>query len=135
MSNNSLTLDKRIIILSHPVARQNAVQAVQTAPDGYKVIVSESSRSLDQNAAQWPILEAFSQQLDWPVNGERVKLPPEDWKDILTAAFQKELVRIAQGLDGGMVMLGMRTSKMGKKTFSEYLEFLNATAAMRGVTL
>lgn len=135
MSNNSLTLDKRIIILAHPMARANAVQAVQTAPDGYKVTISEPSRSLDQNAAQWLILEAFSQQLDWPVNGERVKLPPEDWKDILTAAFQKELVRIAQGLDGGMVMLGMRTSKMGKKTFSEYLEFLNATAAMRGVSL
>lgn len=117
------------------MARANAVQAVQTAPDGYKVVVSEPSRTLDQNAAQWPILEAFSQQLDWPVNGERVKLPPEDWKDILTAAFQKELVRIAQGLDGGMVMLGMRTSKMGKKTFSEYLDFLNATAAMRGVML
>jgi NinB protein len=127
--------EKRIIILAHPMARANAVQAVRTAPDGYKVVVSEPSRTLDQNAAQWPILEAFSHQLDWPVNGERVKLPPEDWKDILTAAFQKELVRIAQGLDGGMVMLGMRTSKMGKKTFSEYLEFLNATAAMRGVVL
>lgn len=127
--------DKKIIILAHPMARANAVQAVQTAPDGYKVTLQEPSRTLDQNAAQWPILEAFSQQLDWPVNGERVKLPPEDWKDILTAAFQKELVRIAQGLDGGMVMLGMRTSKMGKKTFSEYLEFLNATAAMRGVIL
>lgn len=127
--------DKRIIILAHPMARANAVNAVQTAPDGFKVTISEPSRTLDQNAAQWPILEAFSQQLDWPVNGERVKLPPEDWKDILTAAFQKELVRIAQGLDGGMVMLGMRTSKMGKGKFSEYLEFLNATAAMRGVTL
>ena len=127
--------EKRIIILAHPMARANAVQAVNAAPDGYKVTLQEPSRTLDQNAAQWPILEAFSTQLDWPVNGERVKLPPEDWKDILTAAFQKELVRIAQGLDGGMVMLGMRTSKMGKKTFSEYLEFLNATAAMRGVSL
>ena len=81
----------------------------------------------------WPILEAFSAQLEWPVNGKMVKLTPEEWKDILAAAFKGERVRLAQGLDGGIVMLGLRTSKMTKKTFSEWLEFLHATAAARGV--
>lgn len=105
--------------------------------DGRKftVKVSEPTRSLEQNAAQWPILEAFSRQLKWPVNGELVHMSPEEWKDVLTAAFRNETQRIAMGLNGGMVILGMRTSKMPRGMFSEWLEFLNATAAMRGVDL
>jgi hypothetical protein len=69
------------------------------------------------------------------VNGERIQLEPEEWKDILTAAFRNEQHRIAQGLNGGMVILGMRTSRMRKTEFSQFLEFINATAADRGVNL
>jgi hypothetical protein len=39
------------------------------------------------------------------------------------------------GLDGGVVMLGRRTSKFTKAQFSEWIEFLYATAAARGVRL
>jgi hypothetical protein len=126
---------KQIFILRpvpHP-ARQNAIQSVQDAADGMVVEIKEATRTLDQNAAQWPILDAFSKQLKWPVNGEMVLLTPEEWKDILTAAFKAETVRVAMGLNGGMVLLGFRTSKFGKKEFSEWLEFLHATAADRGV--
>lgn len=126
---------KQVFILAHDEARRRALEAVKTAPDGFKVTIAEPSRTLDQNAAQWPILEAFSAQLQWPVNGAMCTLEPEEWKDILTAAFRREAVRVAQGLDGGMVMLGMRTSKMPKKTFSEYLDFLHATAVERGVNV
>jgi len=59
----------------------------------------------------------------------------EDWKDLLTAAFKQELARVAPGLDGGMVLLGQRTSKFGKKQFSDWLEFLHATAVARDVNL
>ena len=109
--------------------------AVAEAPEGWRVTVQEPTRSLDQNAAQWPILEAFSQQLTWPVNGAMVRMDPEEWKDVLTAAFKGETTRLAMGLDGGVVMLGQRTSKFSKARFSDWLEFLNATAAARGVEL
>lgn len=125
--------EKRVFVLAHPQARANAVHAVQTTPDGYVVTIQEKNRTLDQNAAQWPILEAFSQQLQWPVNGQMVHMTAEEWKDVLTAAFQRETARLAMGLDGGVVMLGQRTSKFGKKRFSEWLEFLHAIAAQRGV--
>ena len=124
-----------IFNLVHAEARRRAIEAVKTAPDGFVVKISEPTRNLDQNAAQWPILQAFAEQLEWPVNGKMCKLTPEEWKDILTAAYKKETARLAMGLDGGVVMLGMCTSKMGKKQFSEYLDFLNATAALRGVVL
>jgi hypothetical protein len=106
-----------------------------TAPEGFKVTVSEQTRTLDQNAALWPILDAFSKQLKWPINGVMVVMDSDDWKTVLTAAFRQESARMAQGLDGGYVFLGMRTSKMSKKEFSEFLEFLHATAALRGIEL
>lgn len=128
-------MTKQIYILSHDLARRNAVAAVANAPAGHKVTVSEPSRSLDQNAALWPILDAFSEQLKWPVNGVMVSMAAEEWKDVLTAAFRRETARVAMGLDGGVVMLGCRTSKMSKREFSEFLEFLNATAAARDVVV
>ena len=127
--------DKRIFRLAHPEARRRAMACVADAPDGFVVTVQEPTRSTDQNAAQWPILEAFAEQLQWPVNGAMVSLSAEEWKDVLTAAFQGETVRLAMGLNGGVVMLGLRTSQMGKRRFSEWLDFLHATAALRGVTV
>ena len=127
--------DKRIFRLVHSEARRRAMACVADAPDGYVVTVQEPTRNTSQNAAQWPILEAFAEQLQWPVNGAMVNLSAEEWKDVLTAAFRGETVRLAMGLNGGVVMLGLRTSQMGKRRFSEWLDFLNATAALRGVVV
>ena len=128
-------MNRRRFVLSHSEARRRAMSCVAEAPEGYVVTVQEPTRSTDQNAAQWPILEAFAEQLQWPVNGAMVNLSAEEWKDVLTAAFQGETVRLAMGLNGGVVMLGLRTSQMGKRRFSEWLDFLHATAALRGVVV
>ena len=120
-------------ILVHQEARQRALEAVRTAPDGVVVDIKPMTRTRAQNDAQWPILKAFSLQVQWPVNGSLTWLDPEDWKNILTAAYRKETTRVAQGWDGGMVLLGMRTSKMDKRQFSEWLDWLNAAAAMKEV--
>lgn len=128
-------MSKRIFNLVHAEARRRAVEAVQQAPESYVVSVGEPTRNLEQNAAQWPLLEAFSKQLQWPVNGAMCWLTPEEFKDVLSAAFLGETVRLAMGLNGGVVMLGMRTSKMSKATFSDWLAFLHATAADRGVDI
>ena len=128
-------MNRRRFVLSHSDARRRAMACVADAPEGYVVTVQEPTRSTDQNSAQWPILEAFAEQLQWPVNGAVGSLSAEEWKDVLTAAFQGETVRLAMGLNGGVVMLGLRTSRMGKQRFSEWLDFLNATAALRGVTV
>jgi hypothetical protein len=125
--------EQRIFRFAHNQARRLAADFCMTAPEGWIARISEPTRTLDQNADQWPYLEAFASQLQWPVNGEKCWITADDWKDILTAAFRQEKVRIAQGIDGGMVLLGQRTSKWGKAEFSEWLEFLHATAAMRGV--
>ena len=126
---------KQVFVLAHIAARRNAADAVMRAPDDHMVAISEPNRTLEQNAAQWPILEAFSTQLTWPVNGEMVRMSEEEWKDVLTAAFKQETARLAKGINGGVVMLGARTSKFGKREFSDWLEFLHATAAHYGVVV
>jgi len=129
--------DKRHYVLRpapHP-SRKLAAAQCELQPDGTHVTFDpDPSRTLEQNAMQWPYLAAFSQQLLWPVNGVMSKMSEEDWKDTLTAAFEKETnLRLAAGLDGGVVMLGRRTSKFGKKKFSEWIDFLQAVAALKGV--
>ncbi len=127
--------DKRIYYLVHDTARKLAAAQCMLAPVGFVCRIEEPSRTLDQNCYQWPYLTGFSQQLQWPVNGELVTLTPDEWKDVLTAAFEKEVnPRIAMGLDGGIVMLGRRTSQFGKKKFAEWMEFLFAAAALKNVT-
>ena len=129
-------MEKRVFFLAHDVARRSAIECVASAPAGFRVEVREHSRSLDQNAAQWPYLQAFSEQVQWPINGVMTSLSPDDWKDILTAAYRADMVRVAPSFDGrGMVMLGQRTSRFGKKEFSDWLEFLKSAAVERGVVV
>jgi hypothetical protein len=109
--------------------------AIACADDGDVVTIKPPTRSGEQNSAMWPILDAFAEQLPWPVNGKMCKLTAEEFKDIMTAGFEQEHVRLAMGLDGGVVMLGLRTSTMSKKKFSEFLEFLHATAIAHGVNV
>ena len=58
--------EKLVFKLAHAQARRGALEAVETAPDGYCVTVSEPTRSLDQNAAMWPILQAFPISFNGP---------------------------------------------------------------------
>lgn len=111
------------------------MEAVRTAPDGWMVTVAEATRNLESNAAMWVRLDAFAEQLLWPVNGRMEKLSREEWKDLLSAAYRKEQNRVAPGLDGGFVMLGQRTSKFTQREMGEFIEFIDATAVDRGVVI
>lgn len=87
----------------------------------------KSSRSLDQNAAMWPLLEDLSKQVNWYGN----KLAKEEWKDVMTAGLKKQ--RAVPGVYGGLVVLGSSTSKMDKKTFSDLIELILNFGAQQGV--
>lgn len=123
---------KRTFILAHDTARRNALQAVQDAPQGYCVVISEPTRTLEQNAAQWPYLEGFAQQKQAVINGQLQWVVADDWKDILTGAYAGEM-RVAV-FDGKVIMLPLRTSKMGRGAFSSWMDFLVAMADQCGVT-
>jgi hypothetical protein len=119
-----------IFRLVHAEARNRASQACQEAPDGYIVKIVEPTRTLDQNAALWPLLDEISAQVDW--HGQ--KLSAEDWKHVFTSALRK--LRVVPNLDGtGFVALGQSSKTMTKREFSELLELATAFAAEHGVKM
>ena len=122
---------KATFILAHSVARQRAIDAVKQAQAGFVVTVAEPTRNLEQNAAQWPYLAGFAAQKQACINGVMQFVTDDDWKDILTGAYRGEM-RMAM-FDGKVIMLPQRTSQMGKKVFSDWMEYLIAMAAQCGV--
>lgn len=125
-------MDKQVFHLVNLGVRQNAARAVMSAPENYRVELRERTRTLDQNAVMWSILTDISRQVDFVVNGEAVKVSPEEVKDILTAALKRE-TRMAMGIDGGMVILGQRTSKMTVRQMTELIELAHAFGDGKGV--
>lgn len=96
------------------------------------IFIGDPRRSLVANSKMWAMLHDIAEQVQWEVDGELRSLSPDDWKDILTAAYQKHQ-RVAVGIDGGFVLLGARTSKMGKREMAELIEFAYHFGAERGV--
>jgi len=119
--------DKRIYRLVHDTARKLAAAQCQIAPDGWIVTFQEPTRTLDQNAKLWPMLDDISKQVNW--YGKR--LTREEWKDVFSAALKKQ--KVVPGLDGGFVVCGQHTSKMGKREFAELIELMYAFGAERSV--
>lgn len=118
----------RVFHLTHRTARENALQAVREAPEGLVVQIRPKTRSLEQNALMWPLLEDLAQQVNW--YGQ--KLTKEEWKDVMTAALKKQ--RAVPGVDGGFVVLGEKTSTYSKQEFSDLIEQIYAFGAQQGVT-
>ena len=110
----------------HP-SRQNAIQAILSAPDGMVIEIKPRTRTLDQNALLWPLLTCLSDQVDWYGH----KLTPDEWKDVMSAALKKS--KIVPGIDGGFVAVGLRTSQLGKKDFSDLVEIIYAFGFEKGV--
>lgn len=120
---------KKIFKLVHDEARDRAIKFIKESPDGYVVTISEPTRSLDQNALMWELLDKVSKQVEWYGS----KLTAEEWKSVFSAALFKE--KVVPGLNGGFVVLGQRTSRMSKKDFSELIELIYSFCAERSVNI
>jgi phage tail sheath gpL-like len=125
-------MDRQVFILSHPLARRNAARACAEAPEGYRVEIKPKTRTLAQNDMLWSILTEISRQVEFIVNGHATKVSPEEVKDILTAGLKREM-RMALGVDGSMVLLGQRTSRMTAREMSQLIELAYAFGAERSV--
>jgi hypothetical protein len=89
-------------------------------------------RSTDQNELLWALLGDVSRQVQWVVNGEKTFMNSIDWKDVFSAALRK-YQRVAIGIEGGVVFLGMHTSKMTKAEFSDLIELILSFGNEHGV--
>jgi hypothetical protein len=115
-------------VLVHDLARQRALEAIREAPQGFEVLVKEPTRNTEQNARLWATLSDIAQQVEW--YGKR--LTPEDWKHVFSASLRK--LAVVPNLDGsGFVALGLSTSRLSKREFSDLIEIATAFGAERGV--
>jgi hypothetical protein len=122
-------MTKRTFVLRNEAIRRRCQEAVWDADDGYKVTISEPTRSLEQNSRLWPSLTEISEQVEW--YGK--KLTPEDWKHVFTSSLKK--MDVVPNLEGtGFVALGLSTSRMTKRELSDLLELVYSFGAERGVT-
>jgi len=134
---------KREFILrrDQPLSLRRIVEnALSVARDLYRsgldVCISvgpwQSKRSLEQNRLMWALLTDVAEQVQWPVDGRLVYMTPEEWKDVMTAGLTKHQ-RVAAGIEGGFVLLGLRTSRMTVAQMGELLELIYAFGAQHGV--
>lgn len=85
----------------------------------------EELRTPEQNDRMWGMLDDVSHQCKLVINGRLLWATKEDWKEVFTAALRQHQ-RTAEGIDGGVVLLGARTSKMGKREMGDLMELIAA---------
>jgi hypothetical protein len=94
--------------------------------------IKRETRSTAQNRLLWSLLTDLANQLEWAVDGSMVKLEPEEVKDILTAGLKKHQ-RMCRGIDGGLVFLGQRTSRMTVAEMADLITLAHAYGDQQGV--
>lgn len=99
--------------------------------DPVLVTLTRPRRTLDQNAKLWPMLTDVSKQVEWVKDGYPCYMKPEEWKDLFTASLRKQAM--APGIDGGMVVLGLHTSRLNKRQFADLIEIMYSFGSEKGV--
>lgn len=122
-------MSRYLCTINGPRSRAEVLKIINAAPDGYRVEIKAAKRSLDQNAKMWACLTDWSRQVNL---GDR-KRTPDEWKAVLLHAFGQE-VKFLPSLDGlSFVPVGRQTSDLSKDEMSNFIEFIIAEGANRGV--
>lgn len=121
-------MGRATVILKDSTARKTATDWVSRAPAGTVVEFRRSKRTVDQNSRMWAMLTDVARQLKW--HGER--LEPDHWKLLFMDALGRES-RVVPGINGGIVSLGMSSSKLTKDEMSDLMELISAFGANHGV--
>jgi hypothetical protein len=114
---------------ANAIVSQLLGETATVAVDVYEI---EPTRTIEQNDKMWAMLNDVAKQVEWQVDGALVKLSADEWKDIFTASLKK-LTKVARGIDGGFVVLGASTKKMGVKAMSDLIEVMYAFGAEHDV--
>jgi len=122
--------------LSTKEVRQNACQAIISAPDGYVVEIKPPTRNLDQNNRLHALLaDLVKAKPEWA--GERMGI--EDWKAIMVHGVDvhegRTAGRAVPGVEGGVVLLRRQTRTMSKRDLSELIEYIEATMTKWGIPI
>lgn len=108
--------------------RDVCMRAAQKAPMGYHVEIRPPTRSLDQNARCWAMLDDIAEQVEW--YGK--KMSSDSWKCVFSAALKKQ--EAVPGIDGGFVVIGAYTSRMSVAEMGDMMTLMEAFGAEHSVT-
>lgn len=115
--------------MAHAQARQNALDCVREAPEGWEVIVREPTRNLDQNAKFHAICsELASARVEWAGKARSA----DDWKVLLVsghAVATKQGGEVVPGLEGEFVSIRESTASMSKSRSSSLIQYAEAFLA------
>ena len=131
---------KQTFILAHDMARANAARAVQAAPDGYMVQISEPTKKREQEEKYHAMIGDIAKQCEF-MGG---KLDADDWKRLLVDMFAKVMRdlgtplhhdgRVIPSLDyERVVQLGIQTRDFWVREAADFIEYLYAFGAENGV--
>lgn len=119
-------MPKQIYRLVHQQARQLAKEAIDSAPDGYVVRLSEPTRSLEQSARFHAICGDIAKSgLQWAGKPRTAA----QWKVLLVsghAIATKEGAEVIPGLESEFVNIRESTALMSKKRSSSLIEYATA---------
>lgn len=126
------------------VAARAAEHILNQAEAGEEMVIEidEPKRTLPQNNRMWAMLTDVADQVGWKrarwrndrciedgryirfdMHPTAARLSPEEFKDVLTAALKRP--RLFGSIDGGgIVAVGLRTSKMPKKDMTQLIELI-----------
>ena len=107
---------------------QNAIYRGLESGKPVVLTVTRLTRTLDQNSKIHAMIGEIAEQADH--RGQ--KFSADDWKIILVHAFGKEL-RLLPALDGSLIGVSAKTSAFTVAEGSDFIEWLNAWAAEKGV--
>lgn len=131
---------KQTFILVHAEARRRAIQAVQEAPDGFMVQVSEPAKKRIQEEKYHAMIGDIAKQCEF-MSG---KMDADDWKRLLVDMFSKVMRdlgtplhhdgRVIPSLDfERVVQLGIQTREFRVAEAANFIEYLYAFGSDRGV--
>lgn len=106
------------IVLHGPSQREYAHASIDAAPAKAVVSILAATRSNEQNAKLWAMLEDISRSK--PMGLEHTR---DMWKAIMMKACEHE-VRFVTGLDGDPFPVGFRSSQLTVAQMSELIEFM-----------
>lgn len=128
-------MNKKSFRLVHRTARQNALEAVRMAPDGYVVVIREPTRNLDQNAKFHALCQDLARSgMKWAGKPRTA----EQWKVLLVSGHTVATggaAEIVPGLENEFVNIRESTAHMSVARLSSLIEYALAWCTQHGVKL
>jgi putative recombination protein ninB len=129
-------MDKKQFFLRSNQVRLNCIEFIKELPTDDKkplvVKIQPMTRSLEQNSKLHALLSDISENATW--DGE--KLDIYAWKNLLVSAHSiatGEQSKIVRGIEGELVNIRERTSKMSNRRLSSLIDYILAWGVENGV--